>query len=77
LRFRIAAIFRNILASCFVFLWRRALRAAGAVIEFAFMILNPINAIPSVDHPTKAGLTSHLDDPLAVPAGINMANGRK
>jgi hypothetical protein len=76
LRYKVAAIFREIVASCHVFLWIRMLLATSATLEFVFLILDPAEAVPAADQSATVNFASHLGEPLArIVNASTVANG--
>jgi hypothetical protein len=59
LRLQGGATFRAIVASIWVFLWIRMLLSVGAVLEFIFMISDPIHEMPTANRSRAVLFTSN------------------
>lgn len=58
-RLQTGAAFRAIVASIWLFLWIRTLLSVGAVLEFIFMISDPVHETPTADRSRTAAFGSH------------------
>jgi hypothetical protein len=65
MRYKVAAIFREIAASCYAGPWIRVLLAMSATLELVFMIFDPAEAVPTADRSAAVNFASRLGEPLA------------